>query len=128
MRLLKLVVAVFLLVVLAGADSYADDKASAPAQMAAAAPEAAAAPAIPQFAKVFGTVNSINAQQLVVTLKDPAQGGASTETITMTEWTRVVRENEDLTIADVKAGDSVEVVCELKDGAKEAVMVCLPKL
>jgi Cu/Ag efflux protein CusF len=122
MRLFKFVVAGVLLFGIAGAGSVTANKGTSKAMAEKAAP------VTPQFAKVYGAVKSIDAQNLVVTLKDPAKDGSATQSILVTEWTRVVRENEDLTLTDVKPGDSVEVVCEVKDGKNEAVMICLPKI
>jgi Cu/Ag efflux protein CusF len=117
MRYVKIVAAFVMLAGLCGAGTCSEEKTTAPAQ--------AQAPAVPQFEKVFGTVSSIDSQTLVVTLKEPLTDGQTTASIAMTEWSRVVRENEDLTVNDLKPGLPVEVVCEVKDGRKEAVMVCL---
>lgn len=125
MRYVKIVAAFVMLLGLSGAGSCSEDKTMAPSVSEAQTSPAAQAPATPQFEKVLGTVASIDSQTLVVTLKEPLKDGPATASIAMTEWSRVVRENEDLTVSDVKPGLPVEVVCEIKDGRKEAVMVCL---
>lgn len=88
-----------------------------------------AAPA-PKYAKVYGVVEALTPQGndtlMTVTLKEAMEDGTEKVETILNEWTRVVREYEDLTMADLKVGQPIMVVYEIKDdGTKEAVTINL---
>lgn len=85
---------------------------------------------VPSYAKVYGVVETMTPQGsdtlMTVTLKEPMEDGSTKVDVILNEWTRVVREYEDLTMADLKAGQPVMVVYEInQEGGNEAVTINL---
>ena len=68
-----------------------------------------------------GTIKAIGAQSLTI-----AQAGNRTETVATTELTRVRKDRQKATLADLEVGDRVLVLSQLKGGKAEAYLVVVP--
>ena len=68
-----------------------------------------------------GTIKAIGAQSLTI-----AQAGSRTETVTTTGTTRVRKDRQKATLADLQVGDRVLVFSRLESGKAEAYLVVVP--